>query len=159
MPTLPKKHPPPTQPPSKTEKKKPKTNLFGTKMSSSNKSWNKMREIESRDREDSNITPQSIPYWKILSVFCNGIAYSCPKPSVFLSKGNNFLMCLRSWISMWKHNFQVFFVRKMEFYVDFFFQKWLLKKNTSIFWKAVNWVKLMRFSFFRSFQAMNTLVL
>lgn len=64
-----------------------------------------MREIQSRDREDNNITPQSVPQRNILSpktlsVFCNGIAYSCPKPSVFLSKGNNFLMCLRSLVSM-----------------------------------------------------------
>lgn len=142
-----------------------KKNLFGTKTFSSNKSWNKMRGIQSRDREDSNITPQSVPQRKVLSpstlsVFCSGIAYSCPKPSMFLSKGNNFLMCLRSWISMWKHNFQDFFIRKMEFYIDFFFfQKWLLQKNANIFWKAVNWIKLMRFSFFIHFQAMNTLVL
>lgn len=117
---------------------KKKKNLFGTKTSSSNKSWNKMK-IQSREREDSNRTPQSIPQRKVLSpstlsVFCSGIAYSCPKPSVFLSKGNNFLMCLRSWISMWKHNFQVFFIRIMEFYtVFFFFKSGCFKKMPTFF--------------------------
>lgn len=53
-----------------------------------------MRAIQSRDREDSNITPLSVPQRNVLSpstqsVFWSGIAYSCPKPSVFLSKGNN----------------------------------------------------------------------
>lgn len=63
-----------------------------------------MREIQSRDTEESNRTPQSIPQREVLSptprsVFCNGLAYSSPKPSVSLTKGNNFLMCLKKWVS------------------------------------------------------------
>lgn len=132
-----------------------KKNLFETKTSSSNKSWNKMK-IQSREREDSNRTPQSIPQRKVLSpstlsVFCSGIAYSCPKPSVFLSKGNNFLMCLRSWISMWKHNFQVFFIRIMEFYTDFFFSKVAASKKCQHFLEGCKLDKTHEIFMFQKF--------
>lgn len=132
-----------------------KKNLFGTKTSSSNKSWNKMK-IQSREREDSNRTPQSIPQRKVLSpstlsVFCSGIAYSCPKLFVFLSKGNNFLMCLRSWISMWKHNFQVFFIRIMEFYTDFFFSKVAASKKCQHFLEGCKLDKTHEIFMFQKF--------